>query len=89
MNEECTAIVESWAHLHDVPIRLSVELGRAKLTFGEVVDLKRDTIIRLPRSTGEGIDIRSGAEVLFRGEIIVIDDRAGVRVNEIVSENRK
>ena len=88
MNEEHETILESWKHLHDVPVEISIELGRTKLTLGEVVDLKANTIIRLSRSTGEGIDIRAGDETLFRGEVIVIEDRAGIRINEIVSERK-
>ena len=85
MNEELQSLLDSWQHFHDVPVPLSIELGRTKLTLGEVVDMKENTVIRLSRSTGEGIDIRVGEEPVFRAEIIVIEDRAGVRINEIVN----
>jgi len=89
MSEEKLSTLEQWAHLHDVPLEMSIELGRTKLTLREVIDLKPNTIIRLPRSTGEGLDIRAGSETLFRGEVIVIEDRAGIRINEIISEGKK
>ena len=40
MNEELQSILDSWQHFHDVPVPLSIELGRTKLTLGEVVDMK-------------------------------------------------
>ncbi|MEZ5307040.1 MAG: FliM/FliN family flagellar motor switch protein [Pyrinomonadaceae bacterium] len=82
-------VEDEWQHLGDVPVPVSIELGRTKLTLDEVANLKENVIIRLPRSTGEGIDIRAGEETLFRGEVIVIEDRAGVRINEIACERRK
>lgn len=84
MTEECEKIIESWRAVLDVPIALSVELGRTRLSIREILDLKENSIIQLSRSTGEGVDVRADNNPLLRGEIIVIEDRAGVRVNELI-----
>ena len=84
MKEECDKIIESWRNVLDVPIALDVELGRTRLKISEILDLKENSIVQLSRSTGEGVDVRADSQPLARGEIIVIEDRAGVRVNEIV-----
>ena len=79
-------IIASWGDFLDLPLPLSVELGRTKLKIREVLDLTPDCIIKLSRSTGEGVDIRADNHPLLRGEIVVIEDRAGVRISEILTE---
>ncbi|MET0753081.1 MAG: FliM/FliN family flagellar motor switch protein [Pyrinomonadaceae bacterium] len=84
MKEECEKIIESWRNVLDVPVTLDVELGRTRLKVSEILDLKENSVIQLSRSTGEGVDVRADNQPLVRGEIIVIEDRAGVRVSEII-----
>lgn len=84
MKEECDAIIESWREVLDVPITIDVELGRTRLKIKEILELKESSIVRLPRSTGEGVDVRACDRSLLRGEIVVMEDRTGVRVTEII-----
>lgn len=84
MKEECEKIIESWRNVLDVPVTLDVELGRTRLKVSEILDLKENSVIQLSRSTGEGVDVRADNQPLVRGEIIVIEDRAGVRVSELI-----
>ena len=86
MSTENEKIIASWADFLDMPLSLSVELGRTKLKIREVLDLAPESIIKLSRSTGEGVDIRADNRPLLRGEIVVIEDRAGVRISEILTE---
>ncbi|HEX3101141.1 MAG TPA: FliM/FliN family flagellar motor switch protein [Pyrinomonadaceae bacterium] len=86
MTTENEKIIASWADFLDMPLSLSVELGRTKLKIREVLDLAPESIIKLSRSTGEGVDIRADNRPLLRGEIVVIEDRAGVRISEILTE---
>lgn len=85
MKTENEKILASWADFLELPLQLSVELGGAKLKIREILDLRPDSIIKLSRSTGEGVDIRSDNKPLLRGEIVVIEDRAGVRISEILN----
>jgi len=88
MKEENEKIIASWGPFLDLPLPLSVELGGTTLPMRELLDLGPSSIIKLSRSTGEGVDVRAGGQSLLRGEIVVIEDRAGVRVNEIlIGEN--
>jgi flagellar motor switch protein FliN/FliY len=88
MQEENERLIESWRGFLDLSVKLSVELGSTRLPVQEVLQLAPSSIIKLSRSTGEGVDIRSGGQSLVRGEIIVIEDRAGVRINEIITESK-
>jgi flagellar motor switch protein FliN/FliY len=87
MKQENEEIIASWRNFLDLPLELSVELGRTKLKIREILDLAPDSIIKLSRSTGEGVDLRADDKSLLRGEIIVLEDRAGVRVSEIIKED--
>lgn len=78
--------IESWRYFLDLDVRLSVELGRTKLTVKEILDLEPHAILQLPRSTGEGVDIYAGPNRLARGQILMIEDRMGVRINDIIRQ---
>lgn len=73
--------------LQDIPIELTVELGRAKLTVRELAALGRDDVIELDRSASQPLDILVGGRVFARGELVVVDDRVALRVTELVGHN--
>jgi flagellar motor switch protein FliN len=73
--------------LHDIPIELIVELGRARLTVRELAQLDKDDIIELDRLASESLDVLAGGQVFARGEVVVVDDRVGLRVTELVGRS--
>lgn len=89
MHEENEKIIESWRDYLDLPLPLSIELGQTQIKVREILNLQPSSVIKLSRSTGEGVDIRADNRSLLRGEIIAIEDRAGVRINEIIVEEHK
>ena len=77
------ATIDLWrAHL-DLTVPVSIELGRTKLTAAAILALEPHAIVQLARSTGEGVDVLADSQRLARGEIIMIEDRTGIRINEI------
>ncbi|HKX32647.1 MAG TPA: FliM/FliN family flagellar motor switch protein [Blastocatellia bacterium] len=83
------ADILTWNDFLDLTVQLAVELGRTKLTAREILALEANSIIQLQRSTGEGVDLLAGGSRIARGEIIMIEDRTGVRINEVImQENR-
>jgi flagellar motor switch protein FliN/FliY len=86
MEKACEEIIQSWRDMLDVPLPVNVELGRTTLSMQEILDLEEGSVVQLPRSTGEGVVVLSDDRTLVRGEIVVIEDRAGVRVTEILAE---
>ena len=71
----------------DIPVRLSVELGRAEIPIREVVSLGRGSMIELDRSPGEPLDVRVNGVLIGRGEVVVInEDRLGLRFIEVASQ---
>ena len=82
------ADIQSWRDFLDLTVPLTIELGRTRLTVRSILDLEALGIIQLSRSTGEGVDIQTDEQLLGRGEIIMIEDRTGIRVNEVhIKEN--
>lgn len=88
MSTENEKIIESWQNYWDLPVPLSVELGRKRMSVREILALDKSSIIKLARSTGEGVEIRVDHQPLVYGEIIVIEDRTGVRVSEFSIEKK-
>ncbi len=86
MKDENEKILNSWAGFLDLPLSISLELGRTRMTVRELLELGPSSIVKLSRSTGEGVDIRADNKPLMRGEIVVIEDRAGVRISEILTD---
>lgn len=88
MTKDCDEIINSWRNFLDVPLEISVELGRTKMPIREILALDESSVIKLNRSTGEGVDIRADEKSLLRGEIIILEDRAGVRITEVIKEDK-
>lgn len=69
--------------LADIPIEAIVELGRAKITLREVLDLAEGSIISLGRLAGEPLDIKVGGQTVAQGEVIAVDDFYGIRITKV------
>jgi flagellar motor switch protein FliN len=71
----------------DVPVRLSVELGRTEIPIRDVVNLGRGSVIELDGSPGAPLDVRVNGVLIGRGEVVVInEERLGLRFVEVVSQ---
>jgi len=72
--------MEEIAKLADVPVLIEVEIGRPMLKLGDILALEEGSVVALPRSAGENIDIRVGGVLVCYGEVIVTEDVVGVRI---------
>src|ERR1700759_1613096 len=72
--------------LSDVPIDLTVEIGRTRLTVGETLDLRQGSILTLNRMAGEPVDLLVNGTPIARGEVVVIDEQFGVRIPDVVGQ---
>jgi flagellar motor switch protein FliN/FliY len=70
--------------LSEVPVELSVEIGRTGMTVGETLDLRRGSIVTLDRLAGEPVDLLVNGTPIARGEVVVVDEQFGLRVSEII-----
>ncbi len=75
--------------LLDIPLEVSVELGRINMLVQDIVDLTSGSIIELEKAAGEPVDVLVNGLLVARGEVIVIEDNFGVRLTEIVSPQER
>ena len=68
----------------DVPLEVTVELGRTRKSISEILDFTPGTIIELDKIAGEPIDVLVNGKFVAKGEVVVIEESFGVRVTEII-----
>lgn len=75
--------------LLDVPLDLSVELGRTRMTIQDLLGLGPGSVIELDKIAGEPLDILVNGRLVARGEAVVVNDKFGVRITDIVSPSER
>ncbi|WP_244640854.1 flagellar motor switch protein FliN [Pelagibacterium lentulum] len=68
----------------DVPVRLSVVLGRTKMPVSNLLKMDVGSVVELDRQVGEAVDIYVNDRIVARGEIVLVDGRLGVTMTEII-----
>ncbi|MFO7707971.1 MAG: flagellar motor switch protein FliN [Desulfobacterales bacterium] len=69
----------------DVPLEVTVELGRTKLLVHELLKLGQGSVVELSKLAGETLEILANQKLVARGEAVVVNDKYGVRLTEVVS----
>ena len=82
--EEKTA--SDLAPVFDVPVNISAVLGRAHLSVAQLLQLGQGSVLELDRKVGEAIDIYVNNRLVARGEVVVVEDRLGVTMTEIIKD---
>ncbi len=72
--------------LLDIPLTVTVELGRTKQTIEEILELTSGSVIELDKLAGEPVDVLVNSKLIAKGEVVVIEENFGVRVTDIVSQ---
>ncbi len=74
--------------VYDIPVQISVVLGKTSMQVSQLLRLGKGAVIELDRKVGEPVDIFVNDRLVARGEVVVVDDRIGVTMTEIIkSEN--
>jgi flagellar motor switch protein FliN/FliY len=74
--------------VYDIPVQVSAVLGRATMEVSQLLKLGRGAVVELDRKVGEAIDIYVNNRLVARGEVVVVEDRLGVTMTEIVKHER-
>lgn len=72
------------SRLSEIPMELSVEIGRTHMTVGETLELRVGSVVTLERLAGEAADLLVNGSAIARGEVVVIDEQYGLRITEIL-----
>ena len=71
--------------LLDVPVTLTVELGSCELPMREVLQLAVGSVVQLNKPAGTPVELRANHKLVARGEVVVIEDRLGIRITELAN----
>jgi flagellar motor switch protein FliN/FliY len=72
----------------DVPVQVSAVLGRARMDIGDLLKLGPGTVLELDRKVGEAIDIYVNNRLVARGEVVLVEEKLGVTMTEIIKADR-
>ena len=74
--------------LMDVSMRVTVELGRTRMQLAQILELQHGSVVELDRLAGDPVDIIVNDCMVAHGEVVIVDDKFGVRITEMVSPNK-
>lgn len=74
--------------VYDIPVQVSAVLGKANMQVNQLLKLGRGAVVELDRKVGEAIDIYVNNRLVARGEVVVVEDRLGVTMTEIIKTDR-
>jgi flagellar motor switch protein FliN/FliY len=76
--------VDSLGFVMDVPVELTVEIGRKTMRIGEILRLGPGSVLELDKASGEPLDVYANGRLIARGEAVVVGERYGVRLTEVL-----
>ncbi len=85
--EETTA--RSIDFVLDLPLRVTVELGRTKMVVNDLLQLAQGSIVELEKPAGEALEILVNEKLIARGEVVSVNEKFGIRVTEIISPTER
>jgi flagellar motor switch protein FliN len=86
--EQNARVASDLEAVFDVPVQVSAVLGRSKMDVGELLKLGPGTVLELDRRVGEAIDIYVNNRLVARGEVVLVEDKLGVTMTEIIQTER-
>ncbi len=73
----------------DIPVKFTVELGRTRITIKQLLELAQGSVVELDGLAGEPMDILINGYLIAQGEVVVVDDRYGIRITEIITPSER
>jgi flagellar motor switch protein FliN/FliY len=69
----------------DIPVTLSMEVGRSKLSIRNLLQLNQGSVVELNRATGEPLDVYVNGTLVAHGEVVVVNEKFGIRLTDVIS----
>ena len=89
MEETCSDLPENVGFIKDIPVHISVELGRTKMHIKDILGLGKGSAIILANLEGETLDILANNRLIAKGEVLVENDKYGIRIREILDASER
>ena len=87
-DEQASRVAADLEAVFDVPVQVSAVLGRARMEIGDLLKLGPGTVLELDRKVGEAIDIYVNNRLVARGEVVLVEEKLGVTMTEIIKAER-
>lgn len=87
-NGETLGDVNDFSAVYNVPVQISAVLGRAVMPVSQLLKLGRGAVVELDRRVGESVDIYVNNRLVARGEVVIVDERLGITMTEIIKSER-
>ena len=87
--EDDDAIYHTSKFVEDVPLLVIAEIGRTQISVQKVLNLKKGNLVEFNKIVGEPMDVVVGGRLMARGEIVVVNERYGVRISEVTRPDEK
>jgi flagellar motor switch protein FliN len=75
--------------LLDIPLEISVELGKTKVSIGDLLKLSQGSVVELNKSTDQPLDIFVNRKLMAQGEVVVVNDKFGIRLTNVISPGER
>ncbi|KPU83627.1 flagellar motor switch protein FliN [Psychromonas sp. PRT-SC03] len=73
----------------DIPVTISMEVGRSKITIRNLLQLNQGSVVELERIAGEPLDVLVNGTLIAHGEVVVVNDKFGIRLTDVISQNER
>lgn len=87
-NEPPPVVNKELEAIYDIPVQISAVLGKTNMQVNQLLKLGRGAVVELDRKVGEAIDVYVNNRLVARGEVVVVDDRLGITMTEIIKSDR-
>lgn len=77
--------VQSLDFILDIPLKVAVELGRTKMPIREILQLAQGSVVELSKFAGEPLEVLVNEKLIARGEVVVVNEKFGIRLTDIIS----
>lgn len=88
-NDAMLSLAEDLNLVLDIPVKMTVELGRTKMTIKELLRLSQGSVVPLEGLAGEPLDILINGYLIAQGEVVVVSDKFGVRITDIITPSER
>ncbi len=73
----------------DIPVTISMEVGRSNITIRNLLQLNQGSVIELDRVAGESLDVLVNGTLIAHGEVVVVNDKFGIRLTDVISQTER
>ncbi|AGH82050.1 flagellar motor switch protein [Psychromonas sp. CNPT3] len=83
---ESTVSIDS---IMDIPVTISMEVGRSRINIRNLLQLNQGSVVELERVAGEPLDVLVNGTLIAHGEVVVVNDKFGIRLTDVISQNER